>query len=254
MFGLRNNSGSCWINAALQAVFRIPELQKRFGDGEEDTNNPVELGLSEIWGSKGDEGLKNFYECVRTTHMPAGHGIGDSHELIEFLCDKVPFLDKLVRFKVVNRIQCSNCPYTDSRPDSMTEFSIAPSSRKQTVSAAIGEAVRPLSIPDWKCEKCNKRGCTKSLLLAQFPQVMIFHQTSVDTSAEYSPMLVVNKMKYALIAIVCFTGGHWFTWGRNMPPSQPWYRLDDEHVQQQAPNFFPLAGNMRLLVYYRLNE
>jgi polyphosphate kinase len=36
-FGLRNNSGSCWINAALQAVFRSPDIQKRLED--EDTEN-----------------------------------------------------------------------------------------------------------------------------------------------------------------------------------------------------------------------
>ena len=93
MFGLRNKNGSCWINAALQAVFRIPELQTRFSEGEEDNKNPVETTLAEIWGSKGDEGLRDFYESVRTTHMPAGEGIGDSHELIEFLCDRIPFLD-----------------------------------------------------------------------------------------------------------------------------------------------------------------
>jgi ubiquitin C-terminal hydrolase len=254
MFGLRNKNGSCWINAALQSVFRIPELQKRFTDGEEDSKNPVEVCLAEIWGSKGDEGLRDFYECVRTTHMPAGEGIGDSHELIEFLCDKIPFLDKLLRFKIANKIQCNNCSYSDIRPDSLTEFSIAPSSKKQSASDAIAESVRPSTIADWTCEKCSKKGCTKQLLLAEFPQVMVFHQTSVNTSVSYTPILVVNKIRYALMSVVCFTGGHWFTWGRNMPPGQPWCRFDDTHVQSFAGNFFPLADNMRLLVYYRLNE
>jgi ubiquitin C-terminal hydrolase len=254
MFGLRNKNGSCWINAAVQAVLRIPELQERFNENEEDSANPTETCLAEIWASKGDEGLKEFYECVRTTYMPAGEGIGDSHELIEFLCDKIPFLDKLMRFKVVNKIQCSNCTYSDLRPDSLTEFSISPSAKKMTVSDAIGEAVRPSSIPDWTCEKCTKKGCTKQLLLAEFPKVMVFHQTSVDTTVAYTPILVVNKIRYALLSVVCFTGGHWFTWGRNMPPGQPWYRLDDGNIQSYAGNFFPLADNMRLLVYYRLNE
>jgi ubiquitin C-terminal hydrolase len=254
MFGLRNKNGSCWINAAVQAVFRIPDLQARFNENEEDDKNPVETTLAEIWGSKGEEGLKDFYECVRTTHMPAGEGIGDSHELIEFLCDKIPFLDKLMRFKVVNRIQCSHCDYADNRQDSLTEFSIAPSQKKQTVSDAIGEAVRPTTIADWTCEKCKQKGCTKQLLLAEFPKVMVFHQVSMGTSAAYTPVLVVNKIRYALLSVVCFTGGHWFTWGRNMPPGQSWYRLDDSHIQSYSGTFFPLADNMRLLVYYRLNE
>ncbi len=255
MFGLRNKNGSCWINAALQAVFRIPDLQSRFNEGEEDTRIPVEVCLSEIWGSKGDEGLKAFYECVKTSpHMPAGEDIGDSHELIEFLVDKVPFLDKLMRFRVANSIRCNNCTHQEIKPDTLTEFSIAPTQKKQSVSDAIAEAVRPVSIPDWKCDHCGKNGCTKQLLLAEFPQILMFHQTSVGTSASYTPVLVLNKIRYALMSVVCFTGGHWFTWGRNLPPGQPWYRLDDSNVQSHAGNFFPLADNMRLLLYYRLNE
>lgn len=255
MFGLRNKNGSCWINAALQAVFRIPDLQKRFEDGEEDSKYPVETCLAEIYGSRGDEGLKAFYECVKTSpHMPAGEDIGDSHELIEFLADKVPFLDKLLRFRVANMIKCNNCSHQETKPDTLTEFSIAPTQKKQTVSDAISEAVRPLSIPDWKCDKCGKLGCTKQLLLAEFPQILMFHQTSIGTSTSYTPVLVLNKIRYALMSVVCFTGGHWFTWGRNLPPGQPWYRLDDGHIQSHAANFFPLADNMRLLLYYRLNE
>jgi ubiquitin C-terminal hydrolase len=255
MFGLRNKNGSCWINAALQAVFRIPDLQRRVNENEEDGNNTVETCLAEIWASKGDEGLKAFYECVKVSpHMPAGEDIGDSHELIEFLVDKVPFLDKLMRFRVANVIKCNNCTHQETKPDTLTEFSIAPSQKKQTVSDAIAEAVKPLSIPDWKCDTCGKQGCTKQLLLAEFPQVLMFHQTSIGTSASYTPILVLNKIRYALMSVVCFTGGHWFTWGRNLPPGQPWYRLDDGHIQSHTANFFPLADNMRLLMYYRLNE
>lgn len=255
MFGLRNKNGSCWINAALQAVFRIPDLQTRFNENEEDTRNPVETCLAEIWGSKGDEGLRDFYECVKVSpHMPAGEDIGDSHELIEFLMDKVPFLDKLLRFKVANTIKCSNCSYTETKPDTMTEFSIAPTQTKQSVSEAVTEAVRAHTISDWTCDACKKTGCTKQLLLAEFPRVLMFHQVSVGTSASYTPILVINKNRYALMSVVCFTGGHWFTWGRNLPPGQPWYRLDDGSVQSHMATFFPLADNMRLLLYYRLNE
>ena len=254
-FGLRNKNGSCWINAALQAVFRIPDLQARFDNDEQDDSNPIEVCLSEIWGSNGEEGLNAFYECVKVSpHMPAGEDIGDSHELIEFLCDKVPFLDRLFRFKIANVLKCDNCDYKDLRPDTITEFAITPSSKKQTVSDAIGEAVRPLAIPDWKCETCGKKGCHKQMLLSEFPQIMMFHQTSIGTTASYTPVIVMNKIKYALVAIVCFTGGHWFTWGRNLPPGQEWYRFDDGHVQRHAPNFMPQDDRMRLLMYYRMNE
>jgi ubiquitin C-terminal hydrolase len=254
-FGLRNKNGSCWTNAALQAVFRIPALQKRFEDGEEDNSNTIETCLSEIYGSNGEEGLKPFYECVKVCPtMPAGEDIGDSHELIQFLCDKVPFLDTLTRFKVANTVKCANCSYSDTQPDTMNEFSITPTGRSQTVSDAIMETVRPQVIPDWKCEKCTKNGCTKQLLLAEFPQVMMFHKTSIGPGATYTPVIVLNKVRYALFAVVCFTGGHWFTWARNLPPGLPWCKFDDERVTENPPNFMPQDDRMRLLMYYRINE
>lgn len=253
-FGLRNQRGSCWINAALQGVFRIPDLQKRFMDEEADDKNPVEMCLEEIWASKGDEGLKALYECVKTKTMPAGEDIGDSHELLEFLCDKVPFLDKLMRFKVAHHIKCKHCDYSDTRTDTVTEFDITPTKPKQSVSEAIVESVRPQTIEDWKCEKCSQKGCTKQFLLATFPQVLVFHMKSIRTSTTYAAQFILNGQKYALFAIICFNGGHWYTFGRDLPPGQAWHEYNDTHVRSYDPKHFPLVDTMRLLMYYRINE
>ena len=253
-FGLRNQRGSCWINAALQGVFRIPELQQRFKDGESDSTNPVETCLEEIWGSRGEEGLKEFYECVKTKYMPAGEDIGDSHELLDFLCDRVPFLDKLMRFKTANHIRCIHCHRKETRIDSVTEFDISSARPKQSLKNAITGAVFPEDVPDWTCDKCNKKGCQRQTLLVNFPKVMIFHMKSMDTKTTYSAELVINKNKYALFAVICFNGGHWYTFGRDLPPGQPWYEYNDTHVRSNDPAHFPLVDTMRLLMYYRINE
>jgi uncharacterized UBP type Zn finger protein len=257
MFGLRNQRGSCWINATLQGLFRIPDVQQRYTNDEADDDNPIDVAIQEIWKTRGEDGLSDLYECVKTATMPAGEGIGDSHELLEYLCDKMPFLDKLMRFKVANTVKCSNpkCDYTYVRNDSMLEFSIVPSHPNQTLSETIVNAVKPFAIQDWTCEKCKHKGCTKQFLLGSFPQMLVFHQTSVDTSISYSAVLVVNKIKYALFAVVCFNGGHWWTYGRDLPPGNPWYELNDKHVQSFDPTHFPLVGRtLRLLMYYRINE
>ena len=65
MFGLKNHSGSCWINACLQGLFRIPELQKKFTLNEIDVNNKLEVSLQKIWLSKGKDGLKELFENVK---------------------------------------------------------------------------------------------------------------------------------------------------------------------------------------------
>jgi ubiquitin C-terminal hydrolase len=253
-FGLRNQRGSCWVNATLQALFRLPEVQDRYENDKADENNPVDLCLQEIWCSRGDEGLKGLYECVKTALMPAGEGIGDSHELLEFLCDKLPFLDKLCRFKMSHQVKCSNCDYSDLRTDSLIEFSVTPTAKKQGLISCIGQSVQPVSIPDWTCEKCKGKGCTKQLLMATFPDVFVFHCTTLNTSVSYSPLLNINANRYALSSVVCFNGGHWWAYGRPQPPGSSWVEFDDQRVQDHGPNNFPLSDTMRLLFYYRLKE
>ena len=49
--------------------------------------------------------------------MPAGQGIGDSHELLVHLCDKLSYLDQLFRFKK---------EYSD-KPDGLKEIPNIPS-------------------------------------------------------------------------------------------------------------------------------
>jgi len=251
-FGLRNQRGSCWVNAAAQSIYRIPDLQQRFHDKKHDVTNPVEICLYQIWSSGGEDGLKDFYACVNTTLMPAGEGIGDAHELLEFVCDKVPFLDKLFRFKVAHTITCNHCGTKEIRRDSMIEFPIVPSRSKQSASEAIANACRPDTIPDWKCEKCSEKGCTKQFLMGTFPQVLTFHVTSLDSTVTYSSVLTMNGMNYALFAVICFDGGHWWTYGRDLPPGKEWVCYNDMHVKSHGPQQFPLHDNMRLLMYYRL--
>jgi ubiquitin C-terminal hydrolase len=116
------------------------------------------------------------------------------------------------------------------------------------------QAVTPVKIPDWKCEKCGGKGCTKQLLMSSFPQIFVFHATTLNTSVSYSTLLVLNGQKYALLAVVCFNGGHWWTYGREMPPGKNWVEYDDSNLRNHGPEHFPLSDHMRLLFYYRLKE
>jgi len=69
----------------------------------------------------------------------------------------------------------------------------------------------------------------------------------------YSSILTLNKIEYALFAVVCYDGGHWWTYGRDMPPGKTWVCYNDDHVTSHGPQQFPMADTMRLLMYYRLN-
>lgn len=242
------------MNACLQAIFLIPEVKKRYEDKNHDPENKIDSSLYKIWESDGNSGLKEFFDAVKTEAMPAGSSIGDSHELLVYLCDKLPFLDKLCRFKIADCIQCSSCLRKETKEDSIMEYSISSDGTRVPISACIMKTVTPYKIDDWKCDKCNQLGCTKQQLIGTFPQVMIFHMTSPESSVDYSSILGLNKIKYALLSVTCYNGCHWWGYGRNMPPGSSWYTLDDMSVTEHGPKEFPLSGKMRLLIYYRLEN
>ena len=252
MFGLRNFSGSCWVNACLQSIFRIPDVQERYTESKFDRANPIDVALHAIWSHKG-EGLQGFFEVVRCEMMPAGQGIGDSHELFVYLCDKLPFLDKLCRFKIADSIQCKLCHKKELKEDMVTEFSLSSDGNRVPISTCIMNTVTPHDILDWTCEVCKQKGCTKQQLIGSFPQVMAFHMVSTESSVDYSSILVLNKMKYALLSVCCYNGSHWWVYGRDKI-GDSWFTLDDGRVEEHGPREFPLSGKMRLLIYYRLNN
>lgn len=254
MFGLRNFSGSCWVNACIQTIFRIPEVQARYSSEIYVKDNLIDECLCKIWKSRGEDGLKEFFQAVRTDTMPAGRGIGDSHELLQYLCDKLPYLDELMRFKIADTITCKNCGHREIKEDSIIEFSIATDKHKVPLINCIADTVKSIEITEWKCDKCNKKGCSKQQLIGSFPKVMMFHLIPLDGSVEYTSMLGLNKRQYALTSVTCYNGAHWWTYGRNMPPGSSWNTLDDTHIQEHGPKQFPLSTKARLLIYYRLEN
>jgi len=254
MFGLQNFSGSCWVNACLQALFRIPEVQQRYSNNQSDKSNQIDTSLESIWISKGKIGLKDFFDVVRTETMPAGHGIGDSHELFNYLCDKLPYLDTLCRFQVADEIECVSCKDKMIKKDSVIEYSISTDGKHIPISECIKNTIIPNTILDWTCDKCQKKGCTQQHLIGTFPKIMIFYMTNPIGSIDYSSILVLNSKKYALNSVVCYNGSHWWTRGRNMPPGSSWHTLDDQNVTDHGPKQFPVSNMMRMLIYYRLED
>jgi len=255
MFKLKNFRGSCWVNTCLQAFYRIPEVQERYSSKNFQHENTIDECLHRIWVTKGEDGLKDFFSAVRTETMPAGNDIGDTHELFQYLCDKLPFLDKLCRFKTADNIVCKHCSKKQVKEDSVIEYSISGDKDRSPIGECILKSVTPYDIQDWKCEDCKKSGCTKQQLIGSFPKVMIFHRTSIqDATIDYSSILVLNSRKYALLSVSCFNGGHWWSYGRNMPPGSSWFRLDDQMIIDHGPKQFPLSPKMRMLIYYRLEN
>jgi len=256
MSGLHNYRGSCWVNAALQAFFRCPDVQERYNSNTTDKDSVIDSTLLNIWKTKGVHGLKDFFEAVRTDTMPAGIDVGDSHELFQYMCDKMPFMDEMFRFKIAHSIECVNCKKKSVTHDSVIEFPLDSVDAGQHVPLAtcIGKTVEPYEINEWKCEDCKHTGGLRQQLIGSFPKYMMFHAPLTNVTIDYSSILVLNKRRYALSSVVCYNGAHWWTYGRDMPPGSPWYTFDDTNVNKHSAKQFPISSQMRMLIYYRLDE
>jgi ubiquitin C-terminal hydrolase len=254
MFGLNNFAGSCWVNACLQGIFRVPEVVDRYTREIHDKENKVDTSLNTIWNSQGKIGLKEFFLASRTATMPAGQGIGDSNELLIHLCDKLPFLDQLCRFKIAEEVKCP-CGFSQTREDSALEYDLHPVAMNTPITECIVKMVQSEILDGWKCEKCSEVGkASKQSLIGSFPKVMIFRVTSQKSSIQYSSVLIVNSKKYYLLSVISHTGGHWFTYAREMPPGKPWYTLDDNRIREHSEKEFPISQLTKVLIYYRLEE
>jgi uncharacterized UBP type Zn finger protein len=257
MFGLKNFRGSCWVNACLQGIFMIPEVRTRYSTKSFDESNLIDKCLCRIFETKGEDGLKQLFEVIKTKDINPGRDIGDSHELLMYLCDKLPFLDKLCRFETGDSIQCKTCLKTEVKRDSVCEYRIAAIKDKETLSDCIMKTVEPYENTEWKCsftENCKGIGGNFQHMIGSFPKVMIFHVIPTQTAVNYSSILILNKKEYALTGVICYNGSHWWTYGRDMPPGNDWYILDDLRVVKHGPKQFPVSSNMRILIYYRLEN
>lgn len=254
MFGLNNFSGSCWVNACLQGIFRLPEVVDRYTNKTHDDKNVVDASLSKIWNSHGKDGLKEFFLAARTATMPAGQGVGDSNELLVHFTKTLPYFNTLCEFKIAEQLKCP-CGFSQVREDLATEYELHPKQHNTPITQCIINAIQPEILHGWKCDKCSGVGkATKQVLIGSFPKVMIFRVTSQRSSIEYSSVLVINSKKYYLLAVICHTGGHWFTYAREMPPGKPWFTLDDTRVREHNEREFPMSQMTKVLIYYRLEE
>lgn len=251
MFGLPNIRGSCWVNSALQGLFACPLLK----DHVVDKTNPIDVSLTEVYTTSAASGLKELFNSIQTSYIPAGHDIGDSHELLVHLADKLPWLDKMLRFNIANQITCKKCGHKELKEDTAIEITLTPSVKQMPILDAMKEFVTPVEVEGRDCEHCKtKTTCINQTLFGSFPELLMIHRSSIGTTMDYSSILILNKRKYALFAVLCFNGGHWWTYARELPPGKPWYELNDSHIRQMTPSQFPIAGAMRILLYFLLEN
>jgi ubiquitin C-terminal hydrolase len=256
MFGLKNYGGSCWLNACLQSILRIPEITSRYST-ELETINSVDKSLYTISKTQGQDGLKDLFNAISETNssvsgskpayeMLAGKSVGDTNEAFIYLCDKLSFLDTLCRYTIVEKIECK-CGFEQEKNDSHIQFEIYPI-KDSTLTSCITQVVSPEVLDSWKCDKCSERGqATKRMIMKTFPTCLVFKIFSEDNSVVTPQNLVINSNKYELASISCWNGGHWWAYSK----LDTWALYDDTRVHELKKEEIPSSRQAKMLIYYR---
>lgn len=250
MFGLRNYGGSCWLNACLQGILRLPELKSRYS-GEFVPINSIDESLHKIWITKGD-GLKELFDAINSStsaayEMRAGRNVGDSNEAFVYFCDKLPFLDELCRYEIIDKIQCK-CGFTQERKDSLIQFELYPKANS-LLTACIADVVKSEQLDTWKCDQCSERGLAqKEISMKTFPKIFVF-KIMANVHFQFSTILIINSIKYQLLSVVSYNGSHWWAHVKE----NNWVILDDTRIRGLHPNQAPSSTTAKMLIYYRIN-
>jgi hypothetical protein len=178
----------------------------------------------------------------------------------------------------VNLIECKNCQYeSNSIFESFNTINLDISNSPSCVlNECLSNYFTQSSIDDWKCDKCNNSGCSKSLNLWSLPNYLIIQFKRFDNNGKKINNLIdfpiddldltqyvlskkndPNNYIYNLYAINYHNGdiqnGHYWTSVRNIDNN--WYILNDGHVSKYNNNsdmkMNLVTADAYLLFYYR---
>jgi len=159
-------------------------------------------------------------------------------------------------------ISCTDCDYRSTSFDNFNNINLP--IKGEDVIDCLSDFIKPEDMPDAKCEKCAKRGLTKTTTIWKFPLTLIlnikrFAFDSDGTTRKVGQLLKMDKhlkicsskhvYNYSLTSVVYHHGrspntGHYNT---DILKNDSWYKLDDEHTMPiELPDF---SSNCYILVY-----
>lgn len=159
----------------------------------------------------------------------------------------------------INLIECSNCKYQSNVFfESFNSFNIDINTFGTCkLTDCIDNYFNISFIDDWKCEKCNKNGCTKKLNIWNLPNYIIIHLKRFDNNGNKINNFVdfqideldltkyicpikndSNNYIYSLYAINYHAGnmqtGHY--WSSVKCLDNTWYMFNDGHITKYHTN------------------
>jgi ubiquitin carboxyl-terminal hydrolase 8 len=173
-----------------------------------------------------------------------------------------------------NKINCNNCKFSENifEPFNCISLNI-PNKGTSTLDTCLQNYFNNSeNINSWNCEKCNKKGCSKSIKSWSFPNYLIIHfkrftndgqkiQTHIDFPIDDLDLTdYISKDKndpnnyiYSLYAINYHSGnadsGHYWSSCKNLDKS--WYLFNDANVSKFNNSNNLLTKDGYILFYSR---
>ncbi|KAL9112096.1 MAG: hypothetical protein Q9227_003473 [Pyrenula ochraceoflavens] len=89
------------------------------------------------------------------------------------------FIESLFAGQIATRTTCSSCGFHNTAYDVVYTFTLPIPARSGpngfTLAECLRDYCRPEFVKDWKCEKCNREGGWRQVMLTRLPQFLIIH-------------------------------------------------------------------------------
>lgn len=183
------------------------------------------------------------------------------------------FIVEIFNGMLYNKIQCSNCPFQEDVFEPYNCISLeVPADESNLETCITNFFLDKESIVSWKCEKCQKHGCTKNTKFWSLPNYIIVHLKrfsntgeKIATHVQYpvddlclTPFVSSDKKDpnnyiYSLYAVNYHTGtprsGHYWSACKNLDGH--WYMFNDGDVSKCHSTSEIETKDAYVLMYHR---
>jgi len=190
---------------------------------------------------------------------------------VSYLDDKTSIIIKLFSGLTVKIITCKKCSYKSYKFTPFNSISLSLDNEYDNLLDILKHNFKNETVKDWKCEKCNKKGCTIESWIWEMPKYINFHFMRAIYEQKNTKDIIYPHVDFKLNDIICpykndknnyiydlysvnyhvgndSDSGHYFSICKDL--QNEWYIFNDANVSKLELENPPYSDSY-ILFYYR---
>lgn len=264
--GFINVGASCYFNTIIQSMLSCTSIINRLKNAKQ-LSELEKIYLDLYYTIKRNQPINNIllklYNMLlqqsndRRDLVKFTRGQQDAHELLLFLLDYMPNIERLFTHRYLIQIRCMNCQKIVSRRYQTNTTIEIETNINNTIDTTTSIKKLHHKIEDYKCDRCSVKGSSLSIAtLTMVPEIIVIvfkkyqdkKNIPFDTTLYFPTANNTRKLKYELVAQCEHSGnmhgGHYYAVCKRQDGT---FTLNDTHT---SPSKFTSTPNTYMLFYH----